>query len=147
MSVLDDGVAQITLASAGGEVISPTQRVAASVDYLLAPAYEDFATLEGQLETISVHGRTRFNIFDSLTRRAIVCFFGPEKLDEALAAFNKRIAVSGNAKYSRLGLPISIAVDEIRYLKGGVKTEELKDVDITGGVESSKYVKGLRDGE
>lgn len=147
VSVLNDGVSQITLVSPGSEAISPTQRVAASVDYLLAPAYEDFATLEGQLETISVHGRTRFNIYDSLTRRAIACFFGPDKLDEALAAFNKRIAVSGNAKYSRLGQPISIAVDEIRYLKGGVKAEELKDIDITSGAESSKYVKGLRDGE
>jgi hypothetical protein len=67
VSVLNDGVSQITFVSPGIEAISPTQRVAASVDYLLAPAYEDYGSFEGRLETLSVHGRTRFNIFDQIT--------------------------------------------------------------------------------
>ncbi len=145
VSVLNDGVAQITFVSNGAKSVSPTQRVAASVDYLLAPAYEDYGSFEGKLETLSVHGKTRFSIFDSVTGRAIHCYFASDKLSEAHAAFNQRVLVSGKAKYSRIGNPISVNVDNIRILQGGVKLSDLQDIDITGGIESAKYIRGLRD--
>lgn len=147
VSVLGDGVAQITFSAPGSESISPTQRVAASVDYLLAPAYEDYGSFEGRLETLSVHGRTRFNIFDPITARPVHCYFADEKLQQAHSAFNQRVLVTGTVKYSRIGQPVSIRVDDIRILVGGVKLNELVEIDITGGAESGKYIRSLRDAE
>lgn len=146
VSVLNDGISQITFATQGTEPVSPTQRVAATVDYFLAPAYEDYGTLEGRLETLSVHGKTRFNIYDPLTGRAIACYFPIEQLEEAHAAFPKRVAVSGRTKYSRMGNPVSIHVESIRVLEGDVQLSQLADTDLTGGMDSGKYVRGLRDG-
>jgi hypothetical protein len=145
VSVLSDGVSQITLSS-GSEIVSPTQRVAATVDYLIAPAYEDYGTLEGRLETLSVHRKTRFNIYDPLTGQPISCSFRTDKLEEAHAAFNKRVAISGSIKYGRIGNPVSIQVDNIRVLEGGVRTSEFRDTDLTGGIDSGTYVRSLRDG-
>jgi hypothetical protein len=147
VSVLSNGVAKISLSTADDQTVSPTQRVAASVDYLLAPAYEDFGTFEGRLETLSVHGRTRFNIYEALTERPIACYFSQEKLDDALKAFNKRISVSGKAKYNRLKHPISVVVEGMRYLEGGVHSDEFRDINITEGVDSAKFIRGLRDAE
>ena len=147
VSVLNDGVAQISIAAPGHSPISPTQRVAASVDYVLAPAYEDQGTFEGRLETLSVHGRARFNIYDTLTKRKLECYIPVEKIEEAHAAFNKRVAVSGKVKYNRLNEPIGILVENIRELRGGVRTDTLKDIDITGKQESGKYVRDLRNAE
>jgi hypothetical protein len=147
VSVLNDGVAQITFTSAGIETISPTQRVAATVDYLLAPAYEDYGSFEGRLETLSVHGRTRFNIFDPITGRPVSCYFKEGQLEKAHSAFNHRVLITGTVKYSRIGQPVSVIVDDIRVLVGGVKLDDLREIDITGGIESAMYVRRLRDAQ
>jgi hypothetical protein len=146
VSVLNDGVSQVTFSAPGIPAISPTQRVAASIDYLLAPAFEDYGSFEGTLETLSVHGRTRFNIFDPVKGRAIACYFAADKLQEAHAAFNHRVMVSGTAKYNRIGHPVSVMVENIRTLEGGVEPSEFHDINLTGGIESGRYVRGLRDG-
>jgi len=143
VSVLNDGVSRIVFAAQGIESVSPTQRVAASVDYYLAPVYEDFGSFEGHLETLSVHKRTRFNIYEPLRDHAIACYFPAEKLDEAHAAFNKRVSVSGRVKYNRLGNPTSIFVESIHILGSGKSIDER--IDITGGTESGRYSRGLRD--
>ncbi len=145
VSVLNDGVAQVTFSAIGASPVTPTQRVAASVDYLLAPAYEDYGSFEGKLETLSVHGKTRFNIYDPITGRSIQCFFALEKLQDAHSAFNHRVVVSGKAKYSRVGDPVSVLVEDIRVLVGGIKLADLDGIDITGGIESAMYIRGIRD--
>jgi hypothetical protein len=147
VSVLNDGVAQIGFSTPGSAVVYPTQRVAANVDYLTAAAYEDFSTIEGKIETLSVHGRTLFRIYEDLTGFSVVCYFKAEQLDEAHGAFNKRVAVSGITKYSRMGRPISVQVEAIRKLIGGIRVEELNDIDLTGGVPSEEYIRRMRDAE
>jgi hypothetical protein len=42
---------------------------------------------------------------------------------------------------------VSVTVDDIRILVGGVKLNELKDIDITGRAESAKYIRSLRDAQ
>jgi hypothetical protein len=147
VSVLNNGVAQMTFSAPHATPVQPTQRVAANVDYLTAPAYEDFSSFEGRMETLSVHGRDVFRIYDDLTGQSIACFFSPDKLDEAYGAFNKRVSVSGNAKYSRIGRPVSIRVETIRMLRGGVRLDQLTKIDITGGIPSEQYVRKVRYGE
>ncbi len=147
VSVLNDGVSQISFSTPIYAAIHPTQRVAANVDYLIAPAYEDYSTIEGKIETLSVHGRTLFRIYDEITGHSIVCFFKEDKLSEAHGLFNQRVSVSGLAKYNRIGRPVSIRVEHIRKLVGGIKLEQLVGIDITGGIASEDYVRKLRDAE
>jgi hypothetical protein len=147
VSVLNDGVAQVTFSTPTSNPIHPTQRLAANVDYLIAPAYEDYASFEGRMETLSIHGRTLFRIYDDLTGHSVSCFFSAERLTEALSLFNSRVAVSGQAKYSRIGRAISIRIDTIRKLEGGVTLEQLNDINITEGIPSEEYIRKLRDAE
>jgi hypothetical protein len=147
VSVLNDGVAQLSFSTPVYPAIHPTQRVAANVDYLTAPAYEDYSTIEGKIETLSVHGRTLFRIYDEITGHSIACFFREDKLAEAHGLFNKRVSVSGVAKYNRMGRAVSIRVENIRQLVGGIKLDQLKDINITGGIPSEDYIRKLRDAE
>lgn len=148
VSVLNDGVSSLSFSTPHSKAVRPTQRVAAVVDQLLKSAYADWSTFEGKLETISVHGRTKFNIYEVLTERKIECFFPPEKLQDALASFNQRVAVSGKAKYTQTGEPLSIRVEEIKVLRGQKElpqAADLKGTNLTGGEDPTKYIRGMRD--
>ena len=145
VSVLGDGVSQIAFSVPGRASVNATQRVAATADYLLSPVYEDYGSLEGTLETLSVHGKAHFTIFDPITGKAVRCYFPSNKLEDAYRAFNRRVTVTGKAKYNRMGNAVSISVEKIRELEGGVTTREMEGINITEGTDSAGYVRGLRD--
>ena len=80
---------------------------------LLDARYEDYGTVEGNLEAVSSHGRYEFRIYEPIWQRAIRCFVDEKVLDDALTYFRKRVEVQGLIRYSREGLPTSVRVDSI----------------------------------
>jgi len=76
----------------------------------------DHGTIEGRLETISQHGTYQVKVYDPLSDRGVLCDVPPEVQAQALAAFGKRVAVTGTIRYHRTGKPISVAVESMRVL-------------------------------
>lgn len=74
-------------------------------------ANEEIGSVEGTLETLSNEGI--FAIWDSVTGERVECHIPPDMLAEACVAFGKRVSVSGRIRYSGLGRPASIRVEEI----------------------------------
>jgi hypothetical protein len=146
VSVLNKDASRVAF-SANGEFVKPTQRVAAHVDAALRPIEEE-GIYEGRLEMISVHGAWSFNIYDEVTGEKIPCHFAENLLPTTRDALRHRVAVKGTARRTRSGAMISVRVDSVERLREEAKLTLLdlrRGVDITGGVESSEYVRGLRD--
>lgn len=123
-----------------------TEKTLANIEQLLAAKFADPGSVEGILETASVHRKRTFNVYDPLTGDRIVCHFGPDKLEQVRAAWTGRVAVSGEVRYDKHGKPLSVLVEAIRKLPNDfLRVEDMTAIDITGGSESSGYIRRLRD--
>ena len=61
-----------------------------------------------------------------------------------------RVCVLGDVRYSSEGIPTSVTVDDIRILRKRSELPQLQDlraIDITGGLESSDFVVEMRDAD
>ena len=71
-------------------------------------AYEDFGTIEGRLHVISDQGAPHVFITEPVKQHHVHCDFDESMLPLFLAAFGKRVEVSGRIKYRSDHTPISI---------------------------------------
>lgn len=152
----NDGIASMVFSSPGEERVEPTLHSAANIEEIQkrqTAHYWEETSIEGRLELISAHNGTRISIWDVLTNAKVECLVNESQLEQAKSAFRRRVAVSGKAKMTRRGKPISIQVDSIRVLKDKQELPQAKDfagagrVDITGGVDAAEYIRSLRDAE
>jgi len=90
-----------------------THKVVAHVAVLLNEAYEDFGTIEGRIQVISEQGALHVFITEPIKQRRVRCYFDEDMLPAFLAAFRKRVEVSGRIKYRRDHTPISIYATQI----------------------------------
>jgi nucleotide-binding universal stress UspA family protein len=145
--------AKITVASNGTVGVTPTARTTENIKKVVEKArlYVDYGTIEGRLEEISIHGPTRFAVWDELTDARTDCLIGDDRLGEAmeLLRMRKRVAVSGRIHY-RNQQPKTVEVEEIRTLRGMddiLKLEDIPPMDITGGLSSEEYIRRMRDAQ
>lgn len=144
-SVLQGNVEALTF-STPVTGVTCTRRTLANIEQLLLAKFIEAGAIEGILETASIHRKRTFNVYDPLTGDRIVCHFRTDKVEEVRAAWTGRVAVSGEIRYDKHGKPLSVLVDEIRKLSGSIlRVQDMPAIDITGGVESSEYIRRLRD--
>lgn len=129
VATLNNGVSRITYLTKTDEPLKTTQRVAAQADELLPKAYEEIGSIEGWLESISVHRKRVFSIWDLLTDDRIECRFSDELFETAQAALRHRVSVSGTIRYDRCSRPVSISVEEIRVLREQVDLPQFADLE------------------
>jgi len=150
VSVLDDGISRVVF-SGYERSVSPTQKVAASVDALTAASYSSYGSVDGILETLTAHGGLQFVIYDRLSGDEIDCRFNSVYIEDARAAWTHRVRVYGAITYSRAGIPKSINVDgapqRLKDRSVLPQAKDLEGIDVTAGVESAEYVRRLRDTE
>jgi hypothetical protein len=154
LGLLDRGVARMEFAAPGEEKVVPTLRSAALIDEFFGRRAAYFladTTVEGSLETVTIHGGEAFDVFDQLTGTRVRCALPDGKISDAVNALGKRVAVSGRAKFSDKGRPISIEVESIRVLREKSELPAASDfegegkLDITGGTDSAEFMRRLRD--
>jgi hypothetical protein len=136
--VPDEEAAQVEL---GQQTIKRVKELEAR-----ARVYVDYGTIEGRLETISVHNGNSFVVWEAMTNNRIECRITPEQLEEAKQLLGKRVAISGRLRY-RNHKPISMEVESIKVLRERAELpqpETMKPIDITGGESSEEYIRRLR---
>ncbi len=119
------------------------------------PTYKEHGTVEGRLrrlEALSGERHDKLVIEDDLTGEKIACYFDDVEIErQARNAWKRRVSVSGEIIVNRAsGDPEKVLVEDIQVLHERAELPQMKDlygIDITHGVESSKYIEGLRDGE
>lgn len=156
------GITRIEFSS-NGDVAVADQAVAENAERALrkielenakrAGRYVEYGELEGQMKELSeLAGRDKIVIADDLTGKKTPCYFRGEALEEkARGAWKRRVVVTGEITVDRqTGDPVGVLVDEIRVLGGRSELPQIDDLvgmDISDGLESSEYVRSLRDAE
>jgi hypothetical protein len=128
---------------------------AMKADELKKKFYTEHGSLEGvmtQLSTSDLRGRDRLVIVNRVTGEHVTCYFHSSELEQkAREAWKRRVVVTGRIRVnSKSRRPEKIKVDQIRILPRPGELPglaDLQEIDITGGLESSEYVRRLRDVE
>ena len=108
--------------------------VADHLGILLETPVKDYGAIEGRLQTLSERGGFHFAVYDDLTDEAIRCEVPKDRAEEAWKSFGKRVTVSGEVKYDKIGTPVSITVNHISAF---ADDSDLPDADDAYGVLST----------
>jgi hypothetical protein len=108
--------------------VTVTHKTVAHVAVLISEAYEDFGTLEGRIQVISEQGALHVFVTEPVHGRRIRCYFDEEMLPTFMAAFRKRVEVTGRIKYRRDGTPISIAATALSEFPGKDELPSFRDM-------------------
>ena len=100
-----------------GSGITLSTRLLEHVEAVLAPELDSIGTVEGRLEGLIIHGKSRFLIFDPITNRQVVCFIGGRvEWQQVRDALGRRVAATGRIQSRRSGEKISIAASRFEVL-------------------------------
>ena len=149
---LEDGADSIAFSGPDGETVEPTKLLAANVKSILKRTfYVTQTALEGRLETVDVHGKFSFAIYDTLNNHRTKCLFSEGMFDQVASSLRRRVAVAGEAKFNRrTGRSVSIRAESLRRLGETSDLPKFKHgdyIDITGGIDSAEYIRRIRDAE
>lgn len=133
--------------SASNNIVSITKKLVSNVDALLDTfAIEEFGTIVGTLKMVTTVGVPYFNVYDSVTGKAVRCDFDPGSLKTVLSAMERgRVGVSGLIYYDLEGYPkrIKNPVIELLPLEGELPTlEEIitLELDLSGGLSLQEFM-------
>lgn len=132
VGIIDGRVERVAVFGNHGEGgtrrVRVTQRVAANIDQLIGTSTTASGSVEGTLETLTIHGGTAFNVYDAITQRKVRCLCDRKVLDELAAALGKRVLVEGEVRYNVHGQPVSIKVERNRVLRTADQLPQAKDI-------------------
>lgn len=131
--------------------ISVTTKAAETLRELLPPRRKELSSVEGKLETISIHKTKKFIIYESISGKGVTCILRKEDLfAQAMEALGQKVAVSGEVSFNIKNEPCMVTVDVLRPLgKGELPTaRELlgSDPDFTGDLSTDEYIREIRRG-
>lgn len=119
----------VKISNGEGAGITLSSRLVAHVEAVLAPELESIGTVEGKLEGLITHGKSRFLIFDPITGRQVICYFsGRIEWQDVLRAFGKRVAASGLIRSRRSGEKVSISASRLHVLPADDELPSASDV-------------------
>jgi hypothetical protein len=129
---LDEKMPDLHLVKGNKIHVAITQQMSKHVQQILGPQFESIGSVEGVLEGLIIHGRSRFLLYDHLTGRQVTCFFSDRiPWKEIIEAFGKRTIASGLVKARKTGEKLSIEVTRLRVVP---PEEELPKPDEVLGI-------------
>ena len=123
-----------------------TAVTAARIEAVSAQGYTSIGAIEGTLETISLHGRPSFTVYDAITGRAVRCEFQPDMRKRVIAALGFKVIVHGKLRRDGVGRPTQIReVDTLRRLgtKPIIRVESLAGI-FKGMGDTRDYLAEIR---
>lgn len=125
-------------------------QAAVNLDQLLPVKRHAIGSVEGTIETVSMHGgKPRFIVYHSRTKKAVTCVIDDNLLREAAAMLGNRVSVGGVVYSNARGEPLRIEVHRMRRLR---ERHELPttasltgaDPDFTGGLSTEEFLRSIR---
>jgi len=105
-----------------------TPHAIANINEILEIKSRVIGSVEGRLETITVHNKAKVAIYDFLRNKAITCFIPEDMLETAKSALGNRVYVFGLISYGKEGIPRNIKVEEIRIFPDNNELPTANDV-------------------
>ena len=81
------------------------RHVSENVERILQHGYL-LGGVEGRLEGINIHLQPQFVVYDSVSGRAVRCYFSSDQLDDVVGAVGRKVLVSGNLRRDASGRPL-----------------------------------------
>ena len=104
----------------------------AHIEAVLPPEVRTIGTIEGELEGLIIHGTKRFLLYDRLTGRQVICYFGDAVSWKGLRdVFGKGMAVTGEIRSRASGERASINVSKYYVFP---REDELPSADAVRGL-------------
>jgi hypothetical protein len=131
--------------------VAVTDKAAKTLAELLPPRRSEEGSVEGTLETVSVHKNKKFVIYDSLTGKGVTCLIDDDST-LALASTNlgKKVRVAGKVFFNIKEEPVRVAVQSLRVLglKKPLTVAQLtgSDPEFTGNLTTDEYIRSIRRG-
>ena len=130
--------------------IEITRVVAKHADEILSQSRWSYGSVRGRLESVTVHGRNSFRIYDSITGKGVPCYFKEDLFEKVRKSLARRVLAYGRKKQDLFGNIHSLSdITEIRPLETTIEMpnlDELPKWDL-GGKSSEDYVRELWHGE
>jgi|GEM_PF-2319574 hypothetical protein len=113
---LADEEMPIRVGNAAG-ALSITPIIKTHIEEILVAPITAIGTVEGKLESVTVHDRRVFNIFDPLTRERIECHFAHRiKVEDIARAIERRVLVTGEIRYRDSGEIASVKAEDLAVI-------------------------------
>lgn len=112
-----NGTAAVSIRAPTLQLVAPvTSALVSQVERVLSQG-DAIGAIEGQLDTVSVHGHPYFTLYDALTGRGVRCYFGDSRRAQVVAALGKRMIAHGRLRRDSTGAPREMRdIDELREL-------------------------------
>lgn len=130
--------------------VDVTEAAGNTLRQLLPPARTYEGSVEGRLETISIHGKTRFILYHAITKKAVTCHISKDELATVKDALGHKVLAEGTLTINVKSEPIRMDVASLRVI--GNKTLPLaaeltgSDPDFTGSLTTDEYIRSIRSG-
>lgn len=130
-----------------------TERSAKTLAELLPTPYRSIGSVEGFLETVSVHNGHKFIVYEGKTGKAVTCHFPRLRLMERVKeSLGKRVIVSGLLARNPKNEPVRITISkdtDFRVFDEDLKVLPFKDLggsdpDFTGSVTTEEFIRRIR---
>jgi hypothetical protein len=119
----------VKISNGTADPIALSSRLIANVEAVLAPEVTSIGGVEGKLEGLIIHGKSRFLIFDPLTGRQVTCYFSERiPYDDVLRAFGRRVAVTGVIRSRRSGERVDIQATRLQVMQPDEELPSAADV-------------------
>ena len=132
--------------------ITLTGRAFDNMERLVPETDKSPGSVEGTLETVSIHGSSRFTIYHSRTKKAIRCDIpkGSDLLDQAKEALGSRVLVAGLLHTNVCGEPLRILANILRIFPENHELPSIASLggrypDLTGDVTTMDFIRSIRD--
>lgn len=130
--------------------VDVTEEAEKTLRQLLPPAKVYEGSVEGRLETISVHGKTRFILYHAITKKAVTCHISKEQLQVVKDALGHKVLADGVVTINVKSEPIRMDVASIRVLANRLLplASQLtgSDPEFTGDLSTDEYIRSIRSG-
>ena len=132
--------------------VSVNEAAIKTLQELLPPRRQEQGSVEGILETISIHGSKKLIIYESLSRKGVTCILPKsESIEQAKEALGKKVVVSGIVHFNIKDEPVKVVIEDLRILGFGKhlpKATELtgSDPNFTGDLTTDEYIREIRRG-
>lgn len=140
----------IALSASGGPTGERVQVVSGRVEAHARQALRrprEYGSVEGTVEALTIHGKSAFSVYDSVTGKRVECVCDRETIERVIEHLGKRINVRGEFRYGSDEEPKKVIVEDFRLLGVG-PLPQAEDVlglfadDPIDIEEWSRYVRG-----
>lgn len=108
------------------------------------------SSLLGNLEKLDLHGKHRFGIYNTRSRRAVMCEFARDQLDDVVAALGRRVLVDGILSRNAAGDPLRIVVGDLELVPDDADLPPIQAIfgsapDFTNGKTVAEHLDEIRE--